>query len=51
MCELDYYMKITGIYEKEVDESYTDFIAFVRDEYGNVTGDQRLLLDDKSAIS
>ena len=47
-CELGGDIKTTGIYEKEAGKSFPALIAFARDEHGNVTGGQRLLLDGKS---
>ena len=47
-CELSEDIRTTGIYEKAVGKSYPALIAFARDESGNVTGGQRLLLDSKT---
>lgn len=47
-CELGGDIKTTGVYEKEAGKSFPALIAFARDEGGNVTGGQRLLLDGKS---
>lgn len=47
-CELGGDIKTTGIYEREAGKSFPALIAFARDEHGNVTGGQRLLLDGKS---
>ena len=47
-CELGGDIKTTGIYDREAGKSFPALIAFARDEHGNVTGGQRLLLDGKS---
>jgi len=47
-CELGGDIKTTGIYEREAGKSFPALIAFARDEHGNVTGGQRLLLDSKT---
>jgi Ti-type conjugative transfer relaxase TraA len=47
-CELGGDIKTTGIYDREAGKSFPALIAFARDEGGNVTGGQRLLLDGKS---
>ena len=44
-CELGSDIRTTGIYEREAGKSFPALIAFARDESGNVTGGQRLLLD------
>ena len=47
-CELGEDIKTVGIYEREAGKSFPALVAFARDEGGNVTGGQRLLLDGKS---
>ena len=47
-CELGGDIKTTGIYDREAGKSFPALIAFARDEGGNITGGQRLLLDGKS---
>jgi len=47
-CELGGDIKTTGIYDREAGKSFPALVAFARDEGGNVTGGQRLLLDGKS---
>jgi Ti-type conjugative transfer relaxase TraA len=47
-CALSKDIKTTGIYEREAGKSFPALIAFARDEKGNVTGGQRLLLDNKT---
>ena len=47
-CALGGDIRTTGIYEKEVGKSFPALVAFARDEGGNITGGQRLLLDSKT---
>jgi Ti-type conjugative transfer relaxase TraA len=47
-CELGGDIKTAGIYEREAGKSFPALVAFARDESGNVTGGQRLLLDGKN---
>lgn len=47
-CALGGDIRTTGIYEKEAGKSFPALVAFARDEGGNITGGQRLLLDSKT---